>query len=278
YEFPVGRALAVGPFVRGELAFGDIEGDTAASAVYAGVSFSLGVKDRGGNPDSDGDGLKDRDEEDQYETDPQNPDTDGDGLNDGLEVRTGTDPLDPDTDDGGIRDGTEDANRNGEVDPGETDPRVKDGREVDTDADDDGVNDSADECPDTPPGSTVNEKGCVEFVGKTFTLEGVQFDTGSAEILPESEQILQRALAVMKDNPDVRVEIGGHTDSRGRAAMNRKLSLDRAEAVKRWLVDAGIDASRMTTKGYGPSQPVGDNATEEGRAKNRRIEFKRLDE
>lgn len=275
YEIPIGKTLALGPFVRGELALGDIEGRKAASAVYAGVSLAFGAKSRGG--DTDGDGLTDSAEKNRHNTDPNNPDTDGDGLNDGLEVRTGTNPLDPDTDRGGLRDGTEDANGNGVVDPGETDPRVKDGREVATDDDNDGVRNDVDACPDTPAGSKVNDKGCVEFVGTTFTLEGVRFETGSAAILPESEPTLLRAVAVMKDNPGVRVEIGGHTDSRGKAAMNRLLSLDRAKAVKDYLVRAGIDASRMTTKGYGPSQPVGDNATEEGRAQNRRIEFKRLD-
>lgn len=279
YEIPLSESLALGPFVRGEIALGDVEGKKAASAVFAGVSIALGLRDRGSNPDTDGDGLKDADEKDEHGTDPRNRDTDGDGLHDGLEVKTGTNPLDPDTDQGGIRDGVEDANKNGKVDNGETDPRVKDGEELGVaDDDSDGVANPSDACPDTPAGSKVDARGCVEFAGKTFTLDGVRFDTSSADILPESEPTLARAVAVLKDNPEVRVEIGGHTDSRGGAAMNRKLSLSRAQSVKQYLVRAGIDASRMTTKGYGPSVPVADNSTPEGRAQNRRIEFKRLDQ
>lgn len=292
YEIPVSESLALGPFVRGELVLGDVEGDNAVSTVFAGLSFAIGKNERGATLDSDGDGLSDDDERDKYSTDPNNPDTDSDGLNDGLEVETGTDPLDPDTDKGGIRDGVEDANLNGQVDDGETDPRVKDGDEIpkpepapepepepepDPDEDHDGVENPDDACPGTPEGSKVDERGCVEFVGKTFTLEGIQFDTASADILPASELVLRRAVAVLQDNPEARVEIGGHTDSRGKASMNRELSLNRAKAVYEYLVKAGIDPSRLTTKGYGPSQPIADNATEAGRAKNRRIEFKKLD-
>lgn len=80
----------------------------------------------------------------------------------------------------------------------------------------------------------------------------------------------------MNNNPDIVVEISGHTDSRGGYEMNMNLSKNRAEAVKEWLVAKGISASRIETAGYGPNNPIASNDTEEGRYQNRRIEFKRI--
>lgn len=139
------------------------------------------------------------------------------------------------------------------------------------DDDGDGVFNPHDECPGTPAGQKVDELGCAIVV-----LDGIVFDFDSAGIKPSSTVPLKDAARLLSDNPEVRVEISGHTDDQGTDEYNKNLSLQRANAVKRWLVDHGVDASRMTTRGYGNTEPLAGNDDEEGRAKNRRIEFRQL--
>jgi OmpA-OmpF porin, OOP family len=104
--------------------------------------------------------------------------------------------------------------------------------------------------------------------------EQVHFATGKADILPESYPILDDIVYVMESNPHIELlRIEGHTDSRGREAMNLDLSRRRAASVRQYLVNKGISANRLESEGYGPARPIADNATEEGRAKNRRVEF-----
>jgi outer membrane protein OmpA-like peptidoglycan-associated protein len=110
-------------------------------------------------------------------------------------------------------------------------------------------------------------------VGKAIVLEGVVFPSGKAVISSESEQILSSAKKTLEDNPDLTVEIRGYTDNVGNAKKNLQLSQSRAEAVKEWLVKNGIASTRITAKGYGDKNPIGNNKTAEGRTKNRRIEF-----
>ena len=112
-------------------------------------------------------------------------------------------------------------------------------------------------------------------VGDNLVLEGVNFKTDSSELLPESEMVLYRALKTLKNNDDWNVEIVGYTDNTGDRQYNIDLSLKRAETVKNWLVNNGIEAERITTKGLGPDNPLFPNDTPENRAKNRRIEFVR---
>ena len=107
---------------------------------------------------------------------------------------------------------------------------------------------------------------------KLATLGGANFDFNKAEVRPEGRTVLDGVVKTLKDNPDTKVVIEGHTDSVGGDAYNKKLSERRAEAVKRYLVRQGIDAGRIRTVGYGKTKPVADNGTEEGRAKNRRAE------
>jgi len=104
-------------------------------------------------------------------------------------------------------------------------------------------------------------------------LKGVNFKVGSAELSKESYEILDEAVATLVYYPELNIEIQGHTDSTGSLKLNNQLSLDRANAVKNYLVSKGIEAGRLTTKGYGPERPIASNNTPQGRAENRRIEF-----
>ncbi|MBM3313955.1 OmpA family protein [candidate division WOR-3 bacterium] len=110
--------------------------------------------------------------------------------------------------------------------------------------------------------------------GMTLTLRGVYFDLGLATIRSASRAALEDAARTLQENPDVKVEIRGHTDSYGAEEMNLALSQRRAQAVVNYLVNnLSCDQARLTAKGYGESQPVADNNTPEGRALNRRVEF-----
>ena len=135
------------------------------------------------------------------------------------------------------------------------------------DADRDGVADYLDQCPNTPIGATVDARGCWTYASV------VLFDINSAEVKSEAFPMLTEVVLIMKKNPDLNVEIDGHTDSTGTAAYNMALSEKRAEAIKDHLVARGIDLKRFTTKGFGFTKPAANNDTKEGRAKNRRVEF-----
>jgi len=100
---------------------------------------------------------------------------------------------------------------------------------------------------------------------------GITFATGQAAITPQSDQVLSDVLAVLTANADWRLRIEGHTDNVGDKAANMKLSQARAAAVATWLAGKGIDAARLSTAGLGDTQPVADNSTEDGRARNRRV-------
>jgi len=135
------------------------------------------------------------------------------------------------------------------------------------DSDKDGVTDNLDQCPNTPLGATVDGRGCWIYEAK------VPFDINSTEIKSESYPMLQEEASIMKRNPDLRVEVDGHADSIGTADYNMTLSEKRAEAVKKYFVEQGIDPDRLTTKGFGITKPAASNDTKEGRAKNRRVEL-----
>lgn len=148
------------------------------------------------------------------------------------------------------------------------------------DGDADGITDDIDRCPDTPAGARVDPAGCVvlAFVGarRALVLEGVNFVTGRADLAPASEAVLARVAQSLVAHDSVRVEVGGHTDSTGRAATNHALSRRRAETVRAFLVARGVAPSRVEARGYGPSRPVATNRTADGRARNRRVELRRL--
>jgi outer membrane protein OmpA-like peptidoglycan-associated protein len=146
------------------------------------------------------------------------------------------------------------------------------------DTDGDGVTDDADRCPSTPAGVKVDAEGCqilFEEAKKTLILEGVNFETGKATLTPESEAILNGVAESLVANEEIKVQVGGHTDNTGTRAVNQRLSKARAETVRKYLVDHGVAADRLTAVGFGPSKPVATNRTAEGRAQNRRVELTR---
>lgn len=205
-------------------------------------------------------------------------DTDGDGVTDDMDRCPGTPagtPVDssgcplPQDDDG---DGV--VNDNDKC-PGTPAGKKVDavGCEIDGDDDEDGVLNSVDQCPNTPKGDRVNAVGCP--FDQTLLLVGVKFETNSATLLPESIPILDGAVAALKRYPQVNIEVAGHTDSRGADAYNLQLSARRADTVLKYLQDGGVTNS-ITSRGYGETQPMASNDTEEGRQQNRRVVLRPL--
>jgi outer membrane protein OmpA-like peptidoglycan-associated protein len=136
------------------------------------------------------------------------------------------------------------------------------------DSDGDGVTDDKDDCPGTPRGIEVGERGCWALSNALL------FDFDSAELKPEIFPVLDYTKEAFDAYPNMKVQVDGHTDSSGPEAYNQKLSERRAEAVMKYLVDSvGINPNRLTAVGYGESRPAYANDTEERKAKNRRVEF-----
>jgi OOP family OmpA-OmpF porin len=134
------------------------------------------------------------------------------------------------------------------------------------DRDGDGVYDDLDQCPNTPKGAKVDNRGC-------WVLGDILFDFDKYNIKPQYNSELIQVAIVLQDNPSVAVEIQGHTDDIGTAGYNKKLSKQRADSVMNYLVKMGIDKKRLSTKGYGFSRPIASNLTKRGRAMNRRVEL-----
>ncbi len=141
------------------------------------------------------------------------------------------------------------------------------------DSDGDGVTDDLDACPGTRPGESVDVRGCV-FAG---VLEGVTFQTNSDRLTREAKVVLDGVIQEMLRYPDVKVEIGAHTDNRGSDQYNLRLSERRAASVLNYLATNQVGRSRLVSRGYGESEPAYRNDTEEGRRKNRRVVFRVID-
>ncbi len=257
-------------------------GATSYPEVLLGFSAVLGRKTPKKAParDSDGDGFLDRVDACPYEPGKEpdgcpERDRDGDGFLDSQDVCPDLPGIAPD--------GCPEKDRDGDgfLDSQDACPDVPgvapDGCPI-PDTDRDGHLDNVDKCIDKPEtwNGFEDEDGCPDEVPRSIprgTIKGIYFDLDKDTIKPRSRPVLDRAVAVFSEFPSVRVEISGHTDSTGAPAYNRDLSRRRAEAVKRYLVEHGIDAARIETRGAGPDEPVDSNRTPVGRAKNRRIEF-----
>lgn len=281
------RAIGLRVDVRTSLTDKFIERDFADSEEYlVGLVVRLGPKPNkkplDAPADRDGDGFADDDDKcpDEAGIAPDGcpvRDADGDGIDDDHDkcpAEPGEPPYGcPKTD--GDGDGFDDDEDACPAEPG----IAPDGcPEADTDGD--GLQDSIDECLDEPENFNgfEDEDGCPDQVPQdvkklTGAIEGIGFETGSAVIRKESRATLDAVVATLGEHPQIRIEIAGHTDSTGTYDRNLALSRDRAEAVRDYLVEHGIDASRLQTRGAGPDEPRETNLTEEGRAANRRIEF-----
>jgi hypothetical protein len=220
-------------------------------------------------------------------------DDDGDGVFNGLDVC-------PDTPEGVIVDESgcpADSDGDGVVNALDQCPDTPPNTEIDErgctvvrDTDGDGVPDPSDRCPNTAPGHPVDDLGCPvlflieqgQFVTQQgergpLVLRGVNFETSRSRLTQESYGILDMVAASLLEYPDIRVEVGGHTDATGTDAINNPLSEGRARSVMQYLAQKGVPPERMEARGYGSSQPIASNATREGRAQNRRVELKVLE-
>ncbi|MDB5988489.1 MAG: OmpA family protein, partial [Nevskia sp.] len=126
-------------------------------------------------------------------------------------------------------------------------------------------------CEPPQPGQPISLEGCK--LGDTIVLRGVNFEFNKDNLTVNAKSILDGVADALKARTDIKVEIDGHTDSKGSDAYNQKLSERRAASVKRYLLSRGIDAGRMSSKGFGESKPIADNNTDEGREINRRVEL-----
>jgi OmpA-OmpF porin, OOP family len=254
----------------------------------------------GPEQDTDKDGIRDSRDACVHEPGPVNADpdkhgcpprdTDRDGIldeDDQCVREPGVASSDPkmhgcpiqaprDTDGDGIFD-EQDACVNEPGQPSED--KQKHGCPLPPDADKDGILDAQDACSTIAgaPSDDPSKHGCPKaaIVGDQIKiLERIEFDTKKATIRDTSEGVLNAVLQIMIEHPEIElISIEGHTDNRGNNWFNNKLSRDRAAAVVRWLVQHGVEKSRMTSKGYGPSSPIDSNETDEGRQNNRRVEF-----
>ena len=133
--------------------------------------------------------------------------------------------------------------------------------------------DRKDLCPNTPEGETIDDLGC--HPQANIALEGVNFEIGTASLTDDSHAILDSIINILKQFPDLKLEVAGHTDDTGSAARNTSLSASRAASVKTYLAEHGIQEERIDSKGYGSDEPIASNTTDAGRAANRRVELRR---
>jgi len=263
----------------------------------AGFNLHLpGVKD------TDDDGIIDKRDADplnpedfdgfEDEDGAPDPDNDNDGVLDGDDQEPN---LAEDIDGFQDKDGVPDLDNDGDgiLDADDASPNVAedfDGFEdedgaPDLDNDGDRILDANDKCPDEAEtyNGFMDEDGCpdkkpeIVFEEKAaIILDGVNFASGSSELTESAKEVLGKVVRTLEDYPEMTLEINGYTDNTGSLAFNMKISKRRAESVKNYLINQGIQADRLTSNGYGPENPIESNSTREGRAKNRRIEFFRM--
>ena len=236
-----------------------------------------GLKEFNGCPDTDGDGIADKDDACPQVKGPKEfngcPDTDGDGIPDKYDACpevAGPKEFNgcPDTDGDGIADKDDKC-------PDVAGPAENGGCPW-PDTDGDGVLDKDDLCPEVA--GPASNKGCPEPDEKEQKqlnqyAKTILFDTGKATIKFQSAEVLNQIINVLKKYPNSRFRIEGHTDSTGKKAKNMILSQNRADAVKVYLIQGGIDAGRLESQGFGPEKPIASNKNKKGRELNRRVEI-----
>lgn len=253
-DFDTAMAGAVGGFVVGGAICAMSDTDADGVKNYRddcrGTPAGGVVDDRGCEIDSDGDGVVDRLDECSGTTTGARVDargceldSDGDGVPDSRDSCPGT-PAGTAVDDNGCE----------------------------LDSDSDGVANGLDKCPNTVQGTPVDNSGCE--LAAEYEFENVNFEFDSAKLAAGSTAMLDEGVKILQRRADLKVEIAGHTDSQGNEQYNLGLSERRAQAVADYLIAQGVDAGSIAVKGYGESQPVADNGTEEGRAANRRVELR----
>ena len=153
------------------------------------------------------------------------------------------------------------------------------------DIDGDGIIDAKDECPDAPEEKGGDGDGCPDapqmvLESGMINIRGkIVFDVASAELLPKNAKLLELLAKLLNENQQIRrVQVEGHTDATGDEAFNQQLSVQRAQTVGQALIQRGVKGDRLSTKGMGRTKPLSSNDTEEGRARNRRVEFRVLDQ
>ena len=292
WHIPVTPAISVRLEARNVLSIPKENWSTANKSdqqYWGGLTYGWGGKPK----DTDLDGVPDK--KDKCPGTPKGAmvdangcpiDTDGDGVYDGLDTCPGTpkgDTVDAhgcpkDSDGDGVYDGIDQC-------PDTPKGATVDAKGCPSDSDGDGVPDGIDQCPNTPAGLKVDANGCpIEVTEKEtemldtgmIRLQNVNFETGKATLLPDSYAALDEVGGILLKWPQLSIEIGGHTDSRGRAEKNQMLSEARAKSVKDYLVDKfpGLATAQLTTKGYGSLRPLVPNTSALNMSKNRRVEFK----
>ncbi|KUG09350.1 hypothetical protein ASU33_16590 [Solirubrum puertoriconensis] len=269
----------------------------------AGLTFNLGQ-----TKDEDQDGVPDRKDKCpgtptgvQVDANGCPIDTDKDGVpdyQDKCPTEAGKAELEgcPDRDNDGVRDsedqcpdtpgkrelqGCPDADNDGVRDQDDKCPDTPAGVKVDAsgcpvDTDGDGVPDYQDRCPNTP--GPASNKGCPEIKEETKkrlkeATKYIQFEFNKAVLKPSSFPTLDNLVQIMEEYPDYTLSIAGHTDNKGSDPYNLRLSHDRAASARTYMLSKGVPATRIESRGYGELKPIADNATEAGRALNRRVEF-----
>jgi outer membrane protein OmpA-like peptidoglycan-associated protein len=218
------------------------------------------------------------------------PDTDGDGIPDSVDACI----LEPEDKDAYLdEDGCPDLDNDLDGIPDVNDKCPNEAEDLDGYQDDDGcpdpdndndtVPDVKDQCPNEPGSATEEPLGCPKAALVVVTdcevkiTQQIHFEYNKDKIRPESFPILDAVVEVLIKNPDISLEVQGHTDNRGGAAYNKNLSKRRAASVMKYLVTHGITPGRLTSMGYGFDRPIVDNSTEQNRALNRRVQFIRTE-
>lgn len=219
---------------------------------------------------------------------PDDPDTDGDGVVDSIDACV----LEPEDKDGYLdEDGCPDADNDLDTLPDSSDKCPVEAEDFDgfedtdgcpdNDNDNDTVPDVKDQCPNEPGATTGDPLGCPQLAVVTDCeikiTQQIHFEYNKDRIRPESYPVLDAVVELLVKNPEIKIEIQGHTDNKGSPWYNKDLSNRRAGSVRKYLVSRGISPTRLTSVGYGLERPLVDNNTEENRALNRRVQFVRTE-